>query len=251
MRDHEVVAAFVAFLAANGRPGLRIDRRPDEERPGDIDALAAELAIEHTSIDTLPDMRLDAARFVQIVDGIEKIPVPRHMQIVLPMHSIGPGQDWRAIRAALHGWLRTDGQHLKDGRHVVRIPGVPFEVRIFQVDALHVRPQAFAARSAVHDDTLSHRLRKQLDRKIEKLVRYKLEDKTTVLLVENDDIALMDLIKMVDAIRAAYQDGKPAGIDQVWYVSSAFQPTLQFLDVSAWTEDVGMPIMWEPTPEAA
>jgi len=40
MKDFEVVDAFVALLPDRSAPGLQVDRRPDKEKAGDIDAAA-------------------------------------------------------------------------------------------------------------------------------------------------------------------------------------------------------------------
>src|SRR6266446_4368232 len=53
MTDREVIESFVAFLAAHGRPGLVVTDWPEDHKDGEIDAVAGDLAIEHTSIDTL------------------------------------------------------------------------------------------------------------------------------------------------------------------------------------------------------
>lgn len=73
MKDHEVVEAFIAYLRDNGHPNLRVDRRPEEEnrRSKDIEAIAGQFAIEHTSIDTLPNQRGKADWFMQT--GISRL----------------------------------------------------------------------------------------------------------------------------------------------------------------------------------
>jgi hypothetical protein len=65
--DHVVVSHFVAHLAANGYPGLQVDRVPESEHGPDppIDAVAGHFAIEHTSIDTIENQRRDADWFMR------------------------------------------------------------------------------------------------------------------------------------------------------------------------------------------
>ena len=55
--------------------------------------------------------------------------------------------------------------------------------------------------------------------KAKKLKKYKDLGKTTVLLIESNDIALMDIQgwKILNAIRAAYPFGLPIGINEIWY----------------------------------
>jgi len=70
------------------------------------------------------------------------------------------------------------------------------------------------------DDTFSDRLRAQFDRKAEKLRKHRGSGLTTVLLVESDDIALMNVSKLVTGIRRAYATGPLAGVDQMWYADN-------------------------------
>jgi len=253
MSDREVITSFVAFLAASGQPGLEVDDWPEDHTPGEIDAVARDVAIEHTSIDTLPDQRRDSAWYEQVVGHLDREVAPRAgktLYVVLRYDAVQVGQDWRSIREALKRWLQTEGQLLADGRREVRIEGVPFPVDVYQRDVPpRVPPFLSFGRYTREDATLSQRLRALCDRKIGKLARWKDRGKITVLLVESDDLALMNHIKLSEAVREAYPDGKPTGVDQLWYASTAIQPTLSFLDLSRmWDTELGIPIMWPPEP---
>ena len=70
--DKAVVALFVDFLAHKEYTGLEIERIPDEEAPGEIDAIAGQFAIEHTSIDTIPHQRRDEAWFMESIGSLEQ-----------------------------------------------------------------------------------------------------------------------------------------------------------------------------------
>jgi hypothetical protein len=54
-RDKNVIAEFVRHIERGEAPGLSIQSWPDEDNriSKDIDAIAGQLAIEHTSIDIL------------------------------------------------------------------------------------------------------------------------------------------------------------------------------------------------------
>jgi hypothetical protein len=45
---------------------------------------------------------------------------------------------------------------------------------------------------------------------------------------------------LAEAVVAAYREGRPAGVDEFWYVSTAVQPRLLFHDLTR---------MWELPPE--
>ena len=50
------------------------------------------------------------------------------------------------------------------------------------------------------------------------------------MLVENDDIALMNEAKMLDALREAYPDGLPQGVDEIWFADTSISDKPQFRD---------------------
>jgi hypothetical protein len=237
MKDREVVAAFVAHLAANSHPGLRVDRRPDDDnrRSSDIDAIAGPFAIEHTSIDTLPNQRRDSDWFMQAAGGLQNEldhKPPLHLSVTLEYDAVGKGQNWPAMRAALKSWVTKEAPQLADGRSVVEnLPGIPFRLHV--VKASDRWPGVFFARYEPEDDTLSERVKVAFDRKAAKLARYQAPGIETVLLVENDDIALMNECKMIDAIRAAFPAGLPAGIDRVWYADTSIPSALEFRDFTS------------------
>jgi len=234
VKDCEVIEAFVEFLRARGHSGLRIDSWPEKtnhESP-EIDAIAGAFAIEHTSVDTLANQRRDADWFTQVVGGLETelaISPACRLAITLEYHAVRPGQDWPAIRRALKVWITHVVSVLADGRHVVEdIRGVPFRLHVTK--ASDRPPRLSFARYEPVDDTLSARIRLQFDRKAHKLVKYQGAGKTTVLLVENADIALMNAQKMLDAIRRAYPNGLPIGVDRLWYADTAIPDDIDFDD---------------------
>lgn len=233
MEDREVVDLFVAHLRTHGHPDLTVQRRPDDENRGspDIDAIAGNLAIEHTSVDTLPNQRRDSEWFVEAVGSLRDVlPTPPfRLRITVEYTAVTTGQNWADVRRALATWILTRAAELPDGRQVVEgIPGVPFR--------LHVRkdsettPALLFSRWEPEDDTLSARIRNLFDRKARKLATYRLSGGTTVLLVQNGDIALMNDWKMLEAIKEAYNSTLPAGIDQIWYADSSIPGNIRFVD---------------------
>jgi hypothetical protein len=133
MKDCEVVDAFVAFLAARERPGLQVDGRPEEETDGEIDAVAGDLAVEHTSIDTLPNQRRDSEWHLQVFRPLETefLNLDVMLWVLLPHSALQKGQDWAAIRDAFRGWLKgPTPRQLAVGEHPLKVPRVPFPVTL-------------------------------------------------------------------------------------------------------------------------
>jgi hypothetical protein len=239
MNDCDVINVFVAYLRENSHPGLQVDRWPDKENrdSADIDAIAGPFAIEHTSIDTLPNQRRDSDWFIRAAGGLEQeLPstLPFHLRITLEYKAVTKGQDWTAVRAALKSWITNQATHLTDGRYVLdSIPGVPFRLNVTK--ASNRRPGVLFARFEPDDTTLPDRIQVQFDRKAKKLAQY--PGKIRILLIENDDIALMNALKMLDAIQTAYPTGLPPGVDQIWYVDTSI-PSPSEIEFRDFTSDL-------------
>ena len=73
MNDKELIAVFVQHLERIDGTLIRIDSFPDDDnrKSRDIDALAGQYAIEHTSIDSIPKQREDDSYFVRALGGLE------------------------------------------------------------------------------------------------------------------------------------------------------------------------------------
>lgn len=164
MKDYEVVEVFVAHLAVNEYPGLKIDNRPEEDAnvPQDmrIDAIAGQFAIEHTSIDTLPSQRGKSDWFVRVVGGLENdLPTPQYrLNITLEYDAINKGQNWAVIRKAIEAWIIKDCPQLPGGHHVLEnLTGIPFRLRITKKSDRP--PRIIFGRLAPEDKSLPARIR--------------------------------------------------------------------------------------------
>lgn len=231
MDDHTLIRIFVEYLGAEKIPGLRVDRWPDiENRTGrDIDAIAGNLAIEHTSIDSVDDQRRNSDWFMKAVGSLEdEFPsFPCRLNITLKYEAVTIGQDWTAIRRAMKQWIEITSVHLRDGAHLVSsIPGVPFEITVRKSNSR--APGVFFARTVPDEANLSCRARVQIDRKAAKLDPYKAKGFVTLLLLENDDVALMNECVMLRAIGYAYPEGLTNSIDELWYADSSLASDIAF-----------------------
>ena len=234
MTDREVIEAFIAHLRDHGFPGLKVDRWPEDENRSskEIDTLAGPLAIEHTSVDTLPNQRRDSDWFMKAVGGIEAElsgSLPFRLNISLDYEAIAKGQRWVSIRNALKNWIIEDSPNLPDGRHILEnVSGIPFRLRVTK--ASDRRPGLFIARYVPEDETLPERIRLQFGAKSGKLAKYKDRGLITVLLVESDDIALMNGSVMFEAICRAFPHAATIGVDQIWYADTSIPSEIEFID---------------------
>jgi hypothetical protein len=84
--DRAIVLRFVAHLVENGYPEIKVDHWLEHEQPGQsvVEAIAGPFAIEHTSIDTLPEQRRIGQQFQKALGVLEFLPVSARLQIVVP-----------------------------------------------------------------------------------------------------------------------------------------------------------------------
>jgi hypothetical protein len=99
MKDRDVINAFIAYLKEHGYPGLKVERWPDGENrnSSDIDAIACDFAIEHTSIDTILNQRRDSDWYLRAIHLLEReLPfrLDFRLQIALEYDAVTKGQDW-------------------------------------------------------------------------------------------------------------------------------------------------------------
>jgi hypothetical protein len=235
LHQDAVIDSFIEYLAAKLYPGLHVIDRPDK-KPGtvrEIDALAESpnlrVAIEHTSVDSLPNQRTEDAGFNEVIGKLEgelRGKINSRVHLITPFGSVPTGMSWQTIRATLKTWLIEIVPSLPEGRSRHNIEGVPFSIDLMKDST---RPHGlYMARNAPDDSTFAVRLREQLEGKADKLKKYKAEGCLTVLLVESSDIALMSRGKMALAIEATYSSVPPAGSDKIWYADTSIPDSLQF-----------------------
>jgi len=244
LTEEEVIELFVEYLADQGFSGLKVDSRPDKEKHQEkltsskIDIIAGQFAIEHTSIDSIPNQRGNDVLSEQVLKPLEdefRCKLPFRLVLTVPYEGIQAGQNWRErspkMTAALRQWVLNEAFKLPIGRHLINtVPDVPFEFRVNKSSSN--RTGLLFNRPAPNDDTFSNRLRDQLDRKIKKLSHHKLKNKTTILLIESSDPSLMNDAIMRDGLRSAYPNGLPNGLDKIWFADTSLPKKTLFIEMT-------------------
>lgn len=226
LREKERIDQFVAVLRANGHPDLRVEDRPDERNSGDIDAIAGFFAIEHTSVDGVPEQRGHDGRFAKLIEGLRgelKQHFDFHANITFSYNDLLglTSQSIPSTRAALVDWLREVLPQLADGRHhFSRTPCLPFALSVTKWGAR--RPGIFFMRDIPEHRTEVDKLRAHLKRKAKKLKRYKerSENYITVLLVDLNGSVFMDLWELIELLYASFEDASIDGVDEVWCIGT-------------------------------
>ena len=240
MNEREVILVFVNHLGQkNGYSKLMVDRWPEDDnrQTPEIDAIAGPYAIEHTTIDAVADQRRHDDWYRQVVGGLDQVIsdcVDCGFTITLEFDAIEKGMNWNCIRADLKNWILGNASNLGHGSHQITLPtstsiDSPIVMRVWKGSSRRIG----FARFDPQDSTLAARVKHLLDRKVKKLRKYQAPNATTLLLIENDDIALMSEMKLLEAIREAYPDGLPQGVDEIWFVDTSIPHKLLFRDWTA------------------
>jgi hypothetical protein len=218
--DREIVEAFVGHLQRHGHRDLKIDSWPEDDHPGQsvVEALVGDLAIEHTSVDTLPDQRRVGEQFMDALGVLDHLPTTARLSINVPYELVTVGADWEAYRLALAHWILNVAPTLSDGPHDIALPNTSLTCIALKESTRPAR--VILSRPAQDDETLPQRVGLQITRKMKKLRRYKAEGFTTVLILETQDIALMNQHKMLEAVREGLAGAIPEGLDQLWFTEA-------------------------------
>ena len=234
MENRKLLDEFITFLRKHGYPHLQIDCYPDEKNrtTADIDAIAGSFAIEHTSIDTIPNQRLNSDRFLKVIGNLEQefASLPFYLGITFKESAITTGQDWLVIRETLKSWILEDSSNLTVDKPYTpyEVPGIPFTIYVTKNTDPSGRLSFY--RFDPNDNTLPNRVKDLFNRKAVKLKKYQRDGKTTLLLAENNDIALMYDHKLLNAIQQAYPEGLPEGIDEIWYADTSIGDESRFVN---------------------
>jgi hypothetical protein len=222
--DRACIRDFAAFLRAIGRPVDGVDCWPEDEAHGEIDAIVGSYAIQHTSVDALPRGREASARFDKVIGDLEgefagKLGFP--LLIAWDWAAVQKGQQWGAIRDALRAWIASDeARDLPNGRHqITGAAGIPFRFDATKPARFDLDGVRFS-RNDPKDTTFNERLHDQLTGRHKKLAvlgGHRADGRTTLLLLESRDIALMNDGKIIEALEAAFPT-RPAEVDEVWFM---------------------------------
>ena len=157
---------------------------------------------------------------------------PYELVICSEYDAVKKGQDWSEILNALKTWITQEAPQLADGEYDFdSLPGIPFPLRV-EKSSDGSPGIYFMRRLPENNDSLPSRICEHLTskRKIEKLVPYKKDGFTTVLLIEGN----LTRNKMLHAIKLAFPDGLHPDLDELWYVSTWGNHISNFTKLPKW-----------------
>lgn len=235
MDQDTVIDQFVAHLSKQRKDNLEVVSRPDKinRNTEDIDAVISgknnRIALEHTTIDTIPGQREDSNRFNIVFGALEKElngKFEGNIHITASCYSIPVGQSWTDLRKELKSWLIDTIPNIPYGHGFHNIPNTPFKIHINKKPSKESR--FFVGRFSPNDETLPERLAVIIARKERKLSQYKKEGFETILLIENDDIALMNEGIMADSFKDSTKVHNIIYLNQVWFTDTSIKSEIIF-----------------------
>lgn len=239
--EDKVIEAFVAYLADKLYPGLHITDWPDKKGGSrrEIDAVAESsskrVAIEHTSIDYLPDQRRDNDHFMQVIGTLKSEfheGMNSRVHLTVPFGAVPTGTDWEGIRDALRHWILTAVPLLPEGDHRQKIEGVPFEISVRI--SRHPPYGLLVGRWVQDDPSFDRRFQDQVTDKAGKFAEHKYKDGgyLTILLIENDDLANVNRGWLITAVQQAHAANPTAWLDRIWHADTSVPTPHEFWNLT-------------------
>ena len=234
-RGQAVILDFINQLNKFRNNNFKIVSWPDEvnRTTKDIDALVEDkqqkIAIEHTSIDILPNQREDDSIYFQVVKGLtdelSKL-LKFRITIIIQSYSIKKGQSYRLLRDQFKEWLIFNVPKLPYGNHKILDTELPF---VFEVKKEKLGKNKIAiGRDVPFDDTFLNRLTLILNEKYKKIKKYEEYGYRTFILVENSDIQLMSSFKIFDAIHDNNSTFEKKSVDEIWFADTSIENNFEY-----------------------
>lgn len=240
--ERKLILAFVDHLKKCGYPGIKPPEWPEDSNRNspEVDTIAGELVIEHTSIDIIFDQRKYEDYFSRMIGGLESTALPFRLNVNIShtdiVENCNSSRRCVEVNKALDSWVKSsEVLSLPEGMQTISVKGVPFPIKIKKQSN---RPTGiYFSRKVSSETEFLGALKKQLDRKISKFNKYKSEPKgkRTILLIENRDLALANVGDVFDEIRKTYPNGLPSIVEEIWYADTSGRNHIVFEKFSAKT----------------
>lgn len=241
--EQAVCKQVVRFLEERFRERLRVTAEPDK---ADRQSPAVELffesaseqyAMEHTRIESFSEQISDGKAFGDLLEPLEGEldgRLPGHFWLIVPVGATrGCKQsEHAAIRERIRDWIVQRVQKLNgktesgcegDFRVTEQPAGVPFPVTLHRARLTGSKLRIFRFSPPDSENLRLERMRVALERKCPKLQAEKENGRTTVLVLESDDIALANRAVIGDAIAQALQERKDKP-DYIFLVETEVEP---------------------------
>jgi len=217
-----------------------------------IDALATwdsgqSLAIEHTLIQPFPDeqykLKGEIGRIFEPLCDDPAVPLAGyHIWLKVPLDGLAKGADRNGVARVVRTWFQTIRDLLPDGRSELPVSGLAFDLKLV-VYKQFLGHEAKGAVSVTYfgertEGELSGVIRKALDDKLCKLVKYKAQMRFLLFEMSVRSYVAWDVAKHLDLLKNDFP--KLSNVDNVWVVDTSEVNRLgRFFCTDVWPVEVG------------
>ncbi|MHA1713124.1 MAG: hypothetical protein ACTSW4_03650 [Candidatus Ranarchaeia archaeon] len=234
----KIVASFIAK-----RKNLTIDdiSFPDEEEHNEqaVDVLikcsSMEIVLEHTRIESYPAQIADKCMVENLLKPLEnkltdQLPTPGHYKLSIAVGAVKGAKDTESIQKALIEWVEEKAPllelpiHKPSNKHRIteKPSGVPFEVTLYRFERRDGKFFVMLVAPSELESKRRQRIKIALEEKCPKLSKAKGEKRTSVLLLESDDICLGGQTQIAKAVvEDLPQNNVP---DEIYLVETEIKP---------------------------
>ncbi len=240
-REDRTIAAFCQVVALIDGAVARVLARPDRDTPGKggCEAILVrqdrEWALEHTTFDSFPNQRQDSARLMEALEpaaaAIAASCPGWRISVAVPIGAVPTGTSWAKLKASFEQAVIQALQALPDdAKNAEADVQGRFAVRIFR--RRHRLPGCFLVRDAPADQIAARAevIVAALAAKRRQLQPYVTQGFSTVLLLDNDDIGLMEPFSAAESFRRAIAEMDLSIFTEI-YLVDATEPIPWFFPV--------------------
>lgn len=245
LHEKKVIIEVLKYISKKIKQPFRIISYPDEviRKSPACDMLVSfgnkKFAIEHTSIDSIPNQRRDNNRFIKLLAPLKnelngKLPTPGHYKLIIDMDVIPAlkRSNESKIYQSIKEWckkiaptLSMRGTH-SDKKHFERdrIPGVPFELTLYKLPGRDGEFRIGRFSPEQIEEKRKGVLKQALCSRGEKVVNYKKEGCRTILILESNDRALANFNDIDNALNNAVEELKNIELpDEIYLIETEIE----------------------------
>jgi len=236
-RQEKVIEQFPRQLfLMEGKKVEIIERQDLDPRGGGgceaiIECEGKRIALEHTTIESFIDQRVDDIRFGEVIVPLEralsKYFPDSFIRIGVQIRSVKKEIDWEVLRDSLIAGCKNILKTLPCGNKIAKktLAGVPFPVHLtrFKAKAL---PGCYVYRwlESSHKREMAKIIARAFKKKRNQLIGYKAEGKPIVLILDSDDFVLNDAVSIAEAFVEATRIESVEPFDKIFLALTSNQP---------------------------
>ena len=237
--EDQVCNTVIGFIAKRKHLTISEICCPDKEKKKNVPSvdrlikcLGAEIVLEHTLIESYPEQIADSKIVEKLLGPLKaqlvgELPKPGHYELSIDVGAVKGAKATKSIQKALFEWIKKKAPLLQVGSpnvapaHYIRekLAGVPFEVGLYRFPRHDGR---FWITLALRDDLREkrrQRICRALNDKCPKLFDAKGDKRTSILVLESNDICLGNSCEIARSVTEELKAHRDAP-DEVYLVET-------------------------------